>query len=81
METFVILIIVSGFIISQYLYYKHSILLEFLIKTNTPQEAKELIKTFNQKPEEVPDRGPETLQDLFDGNSAEDIKESFRKPE
>ena len=78
---FATLVIVTGFSINQYLFYKHISKLEILLKATSSTEAKEFINTFNNKPiQEVPSVEPKTLQDLLDGQPAEAIRDYFRNP-
>ena len=63
------------------MFYKHLVSLEILLRVDNVNEYPNLVNQVQSKKtkEEVIEQGPENLQDLISGNSAENIRQSFRK--
>ena len=75
-------LIVGGFSILTYLYLSHISKLERLIKAENLVDVKhyETAKGIDEAHTTLEDATPESLMELFDGKSGEEIIESFKRP-
>ena len=75
-------ITVSGFSFLTYLYLSHISRLERLIKAENLVDVKhyETAKGIDESHTTLEDATPESLMELFDGKSGEEIIESFKRP-
>ena len=78
---FIVIVFVTAILGLQYMFYKHLVSLEILLRVDNVNEYPNLVNQVQSKKtkEEVIEQGPENLQDLISGNSAENIRQSFRK--